>query len=114
MTVASVFRRQASSNMAGKEVLYNVSDPATLLGFPVGFLAEEPTGPFFDIVQAGCTVDIASPEGGKVAFDGFSDPENEMTQYPDDLITPGFGHHATFGRLLESRGSCMASSSFRS
>ncbi len=44
---------------------------------------------------------LASPKGGKVAYDGFSDPENPMTQYPDDLITLGFSHHARFGPMLE-------------
>ena len=102
MTTASVIRRHANPGVAGKKVLFIVSNPATLMGFPVGFFAEEMTGPFFDLVQAGCTVDIASPKGGKVEFDGFSDPENEATQYPDDLITLGFKHHATFSRLLEN------------
>lgn len=100
MTTASIVRRHTNSDVAGKRVLYIVSNAATLMGFPVGFFAEELTGPFFDLVQAGCTVDIASPKGGKVEFDGFSDPENEMTQYPNDLVTLGFKHHATFGKLL--------------
>jgi putative intracellular protease/amidase len=102
MTTSTVIRRHANATVAGKKVLYIVSNPATLMGFPVGFFAEEMTGPFFDLMQAGCTVDIASPRGGKVEFDGFSDPENEATQYPDDLITLGFKHHATFAALMEN------------
>lgn len=102
MTTSTVIRRHAIANVAGKKVLYIVSNPAILMGFPVGFFAEEMTGPFFNLMQAGCTVDIASPKGGKVEFDGFSDPENEMTQYPNDLITLGFKHHATFSKLLEN------------
>lgn len=102
MNISTAIRRYANANVAGKKVLYIVSKPATLMGFPVGFFAEEMTGPFFDLMQAGCTVDIASPKGGKVEFDGFSDPENEATQYPNDLITIGFKHHATFAALLEN------------
>lgn len=102
MTTSTVIRRHANATFAGKKVLYIVSNPATLMGFPVGFFAEEMTGPFFDLMQAGCTVDIASPKGGKVEFDGFSDPENEATQYPNDLITLGFKHHATFAALMEN------------
>lgn len=94
-------RRQTTANVQGKKVLYIVSNPATLMGLPVGFFAEEMTGPFFDLTQAGCLVDIVSPNGGQVEFDGFSDPENEATQYPNDLITLGFKHHTTFGKLLE-------------
>ncbi|MCR9195387.1 MAG: type 1 glutamine amidotransferase domain-containing protein [Hyphomonas sp.] len=102
MTTSKIIRRQASPDVAGTKVLYIVSNPATLMGFPVGFFAEELTGPFFDLMQAGCAVDIASPKGGKVEFDGFSDPENEMTQYPNDLITLGFKHHAAFSKLMEN------------
>ncbi len=78
-----------------------VSNPATLKGFPVGFFAEELTGPFYDFVQAGYEVDIVSPKGGAVEFDGFSDPENEASQYPNDLVTLGFKHHKTFGALMK-------------
>lgn len=102
MTTTFVIRRHAHADVAGKRVLYIVSNPATLMGFPVGFFAEEMTGPFFDLMQAGCTVDIVSPKGGKVEFDGFSDPENEMTQYPNDLITLGFKYHASFSKLMEN------------
>ncbi|MEO1480800.1 MAG: type 1 glutamine amidotransferase domain-containing protein [Myxococcota bacterium] len=102
MTVSTPIRRSGAQNVAGKRILFIVSNPAELMGFPVGFFAEELTGPFYDLTHAGCTVDIVSPNGGKVEFDGFSDPENEATQYPDDLVTIGFKHHAKFGTLLES------------
>ena len=52
--------------------------------------------------MAGYKVDIASSKGGKVAFDGFSDPENPGTIYPDDLVTIGFKHHKEFGKLMEN------------
>lgn len=86
---------------APRKILYIVSNPSTLHGFPVGFFAEELTRPFFDFVVAGYEVTIASPAGGAVAFDGFSDPENEATQYPDDLVTLGFKHHPVYGKLME-------------
>lgn len=96
----SVVRRQAPLVRPPKRVLYIVSNPSTLQGFPVGFFAEELTGPFFDFVTAGYEVDVVSPQGGPVEFDGFSDPENEATAYPNDLVTIGFRHHARFGNLL--------------
>ncbi|MEL6349900.1 MAG: type 1 glutamine amidotransferase domain-containing protein, partial [Myxococcota bacterium] len=68
--------RQKPYTYPQKKILYIVSNPATLHGFPVGFFAEELTRPFFDFVEAGHTVDVVSPKGGKVEFDGFSDPEN--------------------------------------
>lgn len=96
----SVVRRQGSLAQPKKRVLYLVSNPSTLHGFPVGFFAEELTRPFFDFIQAGYEVDVASPRGGPVEFDGFSDPENAASAYPDDLVTIGFRHHARFGSLL--------------
>lgn len=97
-----VIRRTEAYKMPEKRVLYIVSNPATLKGFPVGFFAEELTRPFFDFIQAGFKVDIASPKGGKVEFDGFSDPANAGTIYPNDLVTLGFSNHAEFGKLLEN------------
>lgn len=97
-----VIRRTEPYKHPEKKILYVVSNPATLKGFPVGFFAEELTRPFFDFIQAGFKVDIASPKGGKVEFDGFSDPANEGTIYPNDLVTLGFSSHKEFGKLIEN------------
>lgn len=98
---STLVRRHATFKPSAKKVLFLVSNPATLKGFPVGFFAEEFTRPFFDFVQAGYEVHLASPKGGKVAFDSFSDPEDPNTQYPNDLITIGFKHHKAFGTLMD-------------
>ena len=97
----SVVRRTRTQAHPPRRILYLVSNPATLHGFPVGFFAEELTRPFFDFVHAGYEVEVRSPEGGPVHFDGFSDPEDPQTAYPNDLVTIGFSHHQTFGALLE-------------
>lgn len=97
-----VIRRTAPYKLPPKRVLYIVSNPATLQEFPVGFFAEELTTPFFQFIQAGYEVDLVSPKGGKVEFDGFSDPENPHTIYPNDLVTIGFSHHKEFGKLMEN------------
>lgn len=97
-----VIRRTAPYKLPEKKVLYIVSNPATLKGFPVGFFAEELTRPYFDFINAGYKVDIASPKGGKVEYDGFSDPENPGTIYPNDLVTIGFSNHAEFGKLMDN------------
>ena len=39
------------------------------------------TRPFFDFINAGYDVDVASPRGGKVVFDGHSNPENPKGAY---------------------------------
>ncbi|OJJ19644.1 glutamine amidotransferase [marine bacterium AO1-C] len=95
-------RRHAKYKYPKKKILYVVSNPAKLKGFPVGFFAEELTRPFFEFIQAGYEVDLASPKGGKVRFDGFSDPENAQTLYPNDLVTMGFRRHKKFGKLMEN------------
>jgi putative intracellular protease/amidase len=102
MNKSKVIKRHAPYKLPEKKVLYIVSNPATLMGVPVGFFAEELTRPFFDFVQAGYKVDLASPKGGKVEFDSFSDPENANTAYPDDLISIGFKKHKEFGKLMEN------------
>lgn len=99
---SNVIRKTAPYRRPQKKILYIVSNPATLKGFPVGFFAEELTRPFFDFIQVGYEVDIASPKGGKVEYDGFSDPENPGTIYPNDLVTIGFSNHKTFGKLMEN------------
>jgi putative intracellular protease/amidase len=102
-TANSVIRRRAPYKRPEKKILYIVSNPAMLKGMlPVGFFAEEMTRPFFEFIRAGYEVDLASSQGGKVEFDGFSDPENAQTIYPNDLVTIGFSHHQTFGKLMEN------------
>ncbi|MDP5169588.1 MAG: type 1 glutamine amidotransferase domain-containing protein [Bacteroidia bacterium] len=98
-----VIRRTAPYKYPPKKILYIVSNPAMLKGMlPVGFFAEEMTRPFFEFIQAGYEVDLASSQGGKVEFDGFSDPENEQTIYPNDLVTIGFSNHESFGKLMDN------------
>ncbi len=102
MTQTSVTRRRAQHTYPKKKILFVVSNPATLKGFPVGFFAEEMTRPFFDLTLAGHEVHLASPKGGAVEPDGFSDPESPGTQYPNDLVTIGFKHHPVFGKLMQN------------
>ena len=100
-----VIRRHVADPQPAKRILFLVSNPATLKGFPVGFFAEELTRPFLDFIEAGYEVELRSPQGGKVEFDGFSDPENPSTAYPNDVITIGFKRHNTFGALMEDTAS---------
>lgn len=78
-----------------------VPNPTMHKGFPVGFYAEELTTPFFEFIKVGHDVKLASPKGGKVAYDFLSNPDSEQTLAPDDLITIGFNHHKKYGQLME-------------
>jgi putative intracellular protease/amidase len=86
-----------------KRVLLVVANPpvSTTLGWPVGFWAEELTHPYYDLVQRGLEATIASPDGGKVEFDGYSDPRDPSKWSADDLITMGFIHTPECMALLE-------------
>jgi putative intracellular protease/amidase len=75
-----------------KRVLLVVANPAvsTTLGWPVGFWAAELTHPYYEMTERGIQVTIASPDGGKVEFDGYSDPRDPSKWASEDLISMGF------------------------
>lgn len=84
-------------------VLMVVANPSmsTTVGGPVGFWASELTHPYLAFVAAGYEVEIASPEGGPVELDAFSDPRHESGYSADDLISLGFLARSDLARLLE-------------
>lgn len=82
---------QHGAGTKGK-VLLIVSNPSVSkqTGWPIGVWASEVTHPYWEFSEAGYTADIASPEGGEVKFDSFSDPEDESKYAAFDLISLGF------------------------
>jgi putative intracellular protease/amidase len=48
------------------------------------------THPYWHLTERGVQVDFASPDGGKVVFDRYSDPYFEASIEPDDLVSKGF------------------------
>lgn len=85
---------------AAKQVLMLASNPTVSerTGWPIGFWWAELTHPYWEFVQAGYQVTIASPDGGALAGDSFSDPSDASGYSADDLISAGFiaspGHSA--------------------
>jgi putative intracellular protease/amidase len=75
---------------------------STTLGWPVGFWAAELTHPYYELTERGVEVTIASPDGGKVEFDAYSDPRDESKWSSEDLITMGFINTPACMALLES------------
>jgi putative intracellular protease/amidase len=75
-----------------KRVLLVVGNPTTspTLGWPVGFWAAEATHPYYELTERGVELTIASPEGGAVTFDAYSDPRDDSGWSAEDLITMGF------------------------
>jgi len=75
-----------------KQVLMVVANPATstTTGWPVGFWASELFHPLYEFTEAGYEVTIASPRGGRVEIDGFSDPRDESRYSAEDVLSLGY------------------------
>jgi putative intracellular protease/amidase len=75
-----------------RKILMIVANPAIspTTGWPIGFWWAELTHPYWSFVEAGYTVDIASPKGGDLIADGYSDPDDASGYSADDLISRGF------------------------
>jgi len=94
----------ADSQSDSKKILMVASNPATseVTGWPVGFWWSELTHPFLEFTQAGFDVTIASPDGGTLQGDGYSDPEDESGYSADDQITLEFKNDPERMALVEN------------
>lgn len=59
-------------------------------GWPLGVWAAELSHPYDELAHAGYTVDIASPEGGDLFIDPYSDPRHESGYSVSDIVSLGF------------------------
>ncbi|MBI4941705.1 MAG: type 1 glutamine amidotransferase domain-containing protein [Actinobacteria bacterium] len=75
-----------------KRVLVVASNPAVSdrTGWPIGFWWSELTHPYREFVEAGYEVTIASPDGGALQADSFSDPDDASGYSAEDLVSRGF------------------------
>ena len=87
-----------------KRVLMVASNPATSeqTGWPIGFWWAELTHPYWEFIESGYEVDLASPEGGALQADSWSDPRDESGYSAQDLISLGFIHSQAHSALTES------------
>lgn len=94
----------ANHNLSGKarRILMIAANPAvsTVTQWPIGFWAAELTHPYWAFKEAGYEVTIASPEGGKLELDGYSDPRHESGYAADDILSLGFISSAPHAALL--------------
>jgi putative intracellular protease/amidase len=64
------------------------------------FWLSEVTHPYWHLTERGVEVDFASPAGGKVVWDPYSDPYFEHSTEADDLVSKGFlSDKALVGKL---------------
>ncbi len=80
---------QAAANSIALEkkkmkVLFIISSSDT------AFWLSEVTHPYWHLTEREVEVDFASPNGGKVVFDPYSDPYFEKSLEPNDLVSKGF------------------------
>ena len=54
------------------------------------FWLSELTHPYWHFTERSVDIDLASPNGGKVVYDPYSDPYFKDTTEPDDLVSKGF------------------------
>src|ERR1700733_449237 len=66
------------------KVLFIISNSDT------AFWLSEITHPYWHLTERGVEVDFASPAGGKVVYDPYSDPYFQQSTEPDDLVSKWF------------------------
>ncbi len=98
---AAISQHNAGNN--GK-ILLIASNPAISkqTGWPIGVWAAEIIHPFWEFSFAGYSVDIASPEGGEISIDGFSNPEDESKYAAWDYVSLGFLKDPSKASLLKN------------
>ena len=87
-----------------KKVLIIAANPGTspTTGWPIGFWWAELTHPYWIFAEAGYDIGIASPKGGELMTDSYSDPEDESGYSAHDLISLGFKKSPTHAALLRA------------
>ncbi|MEM7801959.1 MAG: type 1 glutamine amidotransferase domain-containing protein [Chloroflexota bacterium] len=87
-----------------KKVLMLASNPAVsdTTGWPIGFWWAELTHPYWEFVENGYEVTIASPDGGALTGDSWSDPRDESKYSASDLLSLGFINSPDHVSLVEN------------
>jgi putative intracellular protease/amidase len=86
-----------------KRVVILASNPAVSgqTGWPIGFWWAELTHPYWEFTQRGYEVKVASPDGGRLDADSWSDPRDESGYSADDLLSLGFINSPAHMKLVE-------------
>jgi putative intracellular protease/amidase len=86
-----------------KRIVMVASNPAVSeqTGAPIGFWWAELSHPYLEFTEHGYEVDVASPEGGALQADSWSDPRDESGYSAEDLISLGFINSPAHMNLVE-------------
>ena len=87
-----------------KKVLMLASNPAVsdTTGWPIGFWWAELTHPYWEFIENGYEVTIASPDGGPLQADSWSDPRDESQYSASDWLSLGFINSPDHAALVEN------------
>lgn len=87
-----------------KHVAIVASNPSlsNQTGWPIGFWWSELTHPYWAFVEHGYSVDVYSPDGGKLEADNWSDPRDDSKYSAHDLISLGFITSPEHFKLIEA------------
>jgi putative intracellular protease/amidase len=88
---------------APKRVVIVASNPAVSeqTGWAIGFWWAELTHPYWELTEHGYHVIVASPDGGRLEGDAWSDPRDDSGYSADDLLSLGFLSSPQHMRLVE-------------
>jgi putative intracellular protease/amidase len=88
---------------APKRVVIVASNPAKSeqTGWPIGFWWSELSHPYWELTERGYRVDVASPDGGRLEADPWSDPRDDSRYSADDLLSLGFINSPEHLKLVE-------------
>jgi putative intracellular protease/amidase len=86
-----------------KRIVIVASNPAVSeqTGWPIGFWWAELSHPFWEFTERGYSVDVASPDGGALRGDAFSDPRDGSGYSAEDLLSLGFINSPDHIKLVE-------------
>ena len=87
-----------------KRVLIVASNPTVSkrTDWPIGFWWAELAHPYWEFSKCGYQVDIASPDGGELKADSWSDPRDESGYSAEDLLSLGFLSSPQHSALVEN------------
>jgi putative intracellular protease/amidase len=71
-------------------------------GWPIGFWWAELTHPYWAFIEAGYEVNIASPDGGQLMGDAYSNPTDASGYSASDLLSLGFMNSPTHQALIDN------------
>ncbi len=104
MTTKQLQGRAPHHGKAKAKILLIAANPAVSkqTGWPIGYWAAELTHPYHEFASAGYDITIASPKGGKIEVDAYSDPSHDSGYSAHDLLSLGFMKSPKLIKLTEN------------